>query len=323
MASGAIYFIASPVSATAALVAAAFWARTSATWPASLASMPKPRKVDAAISALLARSSPLEAARSSIPGMASMISLTSKPALARFSIPAAASDAENAVEAPRSLAVWRSFASSSSVAPEMAATRLIPESKSEVILTAAVPRAVTPADTGMRAFPTPETLSPTSFNFPPTSSILRRVVLVFAACSSRDFNFCSVSSISRWRPSYCSWVISPFWSCSLAWDAAVFKVSSLSLVSLMASPRRRCFCARSSVLVGSSFKSFSTSFSWDWVFLISLLTPDKADESFVVSPPISTVIPWILEAIGGHLRFRAQKPSCIRRGHSSTFSPNE
>ena len=97
----------SVVGTVAALVAAAFWARTSATWPASLASMPKPRRVDAAMSALLAKSSPLEAARSSIPGMASMISVTSKPALARFSIPAAASDAENAVEAPRSLAVCR------------------------------------------------------------------------------------------------------------------------------------------------------------------------------------------------------------------------
>ena len=75
--------------------------------------------------------------------------------------------------------------------------------------------------------------------------------------------------------------------------------------------------------MGSSFKSFSTSFSWDWVFLISLLTPDKAEDSFVVSPPISTVIPWILEAISGHLRFRAQKPSCIKRGHSSIFSLNE
>ena len=39
--------------------------------------------------------------------------------------------------------------------------------------------------------------------------------------------------------------------------------------------------------------------------VLVLCTPDKAEDSFVVSPPTSTVIPWILEAMVGHLRFRA------------------
>ena len=55
----------------------------------------------------------------------------------------------------------------------------------------------------------------------------------------------------------------------------------------------------SSVLPGSSFRNFSTSLSWFYVFLISEFTPFKAVCSLVVSLPISTVIPLILlPAIG-------------------------
>ena len=99
-ASGAMYFIASPVSATDEFVRFAFSARTSATCPASEAASPNPRNVEAAISELFARLSPDAAAKSNRPGMASMISLVSKPAAARFSIPSAASDAEKEVSAP-------------------------------------------------------------------------------------------------------------------------------------------------------------------------------------------------------------------------------
>ena len=79
--------------------------------------------------------------------------------------------------------------------------------------------------------------------------------------------------------------------------AAVFKVASFSLVASMASFSIFCFWTTSSVLEGSSFRSLLTSFSPDCVPLIDLFTLSSALESFVVSPPISTVMPWILDAI--------------------------
>ena len=103
-ATGATYFIASPVSATAAFVSAAFFASTSATCPACSASSPKPRSVLAAMSDDAAKSSPDAAARSSIPGIAAMISCVENPADAKFSMPCAASEAENFVLAPNWIA---------------------------------------------------------------------------------------------------------------------------------------------------------------------------------------------------------------------------
>ena len=48
---------------------------------------------------------------------------------------------------------------------------------------------------------------------------------------------------------------------------------------------------RCTIFGGSFNRSFSTSLSWLWVFLISLLTPLRAVSSLVISPPISMVIP--------------------------------
>ena len=73
--------------------------------------------------------------------------------------------------------------------------------------------------------------------------------------------------------------------------------ASFSLVASMASLSIFCFWTTSSVLEGSSFRSLLTSFSPDCVPLIDLFTLSSALESFVVSPPISTVMPWILDAI--------------------------
>lgn len=95
--------------------------------------------------------------------------------------------------------------------------------------------------------------------------------------------------------------MSPLASAVFACSAAVFKVVSFSMVSDIASERSFCFCARNSVLPGSSFSSFSTSFRCAWVFLISELTPFRAVCNFVVAPPISTVIPLILLAAIVHL----------------------
>ena len=129
LAIGAMYFIASPVSETLAFVLAAASASTSATCAASDASSPKPRSVVAAMSDATAKSSPLDAARSSMPGIAATISLVVKPADARFCMPNAASDALNEVSAPNSFAVSFSSRNSSLVALVRARTPLIPVSK--------------------------------------------------------------------------------------------------------------------------------------------------------------------------------------------------
>ena len=52
---------------------------------------------------------------------------------------------------------------------------------------------------------------------------------------------------------------------------AVFSVCSFSLVSEMASANSFCFWDKSSVLDGSSFRSFSTSFNWVWFSVNCLL----------------------------------------------------
>ena len=232
-----------------------------------------------------------------MPSIPESISSVRQPAIAIYSIAEAASVAENLVFAPISRAFARSLSKSAPVAPEIAETLLISASKSAAVFTAAVPRPVTAAVTGRNFLPTFSTEEPRFCNFSPASSILARVALVVAACSCRDFRFCSVSAISRWRASYCCWVISPLASCSLACCAAVFKVASFSLVASMASLSIFCFWTTSSVFEGSSFRSLLTSFSPDCVPFIDLFTPSSALESFVVSPPISTVMPWILDAM--------------------------
>lgn len=74
-------------------------------------------------------------------------------------------------------------------------------------------------------------------------------------------------------------------------EEEMFITSSITMLSIF------CFWTTSSVLEGSSFRSLLTSFSPDCVPLIDLFTLSSALESFVVSPPISTVMPWILDAI--------------------------
>ena len=91
--------------------------------------------------------------------------------------------------------------------------------------------------------------------------------------------------------------MSPFARAVFACSAAVFSVASLSFVAEILSARSFCFCESNSVFFGSSFRSFSTSFSCNWVFFMFLFTPSNALESLVVSPPISTVMPLILFAM--------------------------
>ena len=197
---------------------------------------------------------------------------------------------------PISRALSRRASRSFPVAPDTAATWLMAESKSEATFTAAAPSPPTAAVTGISFCPTPSMAEPTVFNFSPVAAIFCKATADCPACRSRSRRLFSVSMISRWRASYWLWEISPLASASFACSAAVFSVSSFSFVSETAWPSSRCFCAISSVLPGSSFSSFSTSLSCDCVFRISVFTPFSAVWSFVVSPPISTVIPFILFA---------------------------
>lgn len=80
-------------------------------------------------------------------------------------------------------------------------------------------------------------------------------------------------------------------------NGSSWNIAKSVLVASMASFSIFCFWTTSSVLEGSSFRSLLTSFSPDCVPLIDLFTLSSALESFVVSPPISTVMPWILDAI--------------------------
>ncbi len=56
--------------------------------------------------------------------------------------------------------------------------------------------------------PTPEILSPRFFKSSPTAAIFCTATADWFACSSRLFNFSSVSMISLCKPSYCSCVVS-------------------------------------------------------------------------------------------------------------------
>src|SRR5690606_7466835 len=105
-------------------------ASTSAMRPASAASMPKPVRTFDAMSAAVPRSVAVAAARASVPGMAPMIWSVSNPAMPRNVMPSAASDAENTVVRPSSFAVSWSLAKSSPVAPVIAETFFIEDSKS-------------------------------------------------------------------------------------------------------------------------------------------------------------------------------------------------
>ena len=119
-------------------------------------------------------------------------------------------------------------------------------------------------------------------------------VSVCLAASSKFASSTSVLPSSLFKALYCSSETSPFLNCSCTWLSAFFRISSFSLVSEIASVKRACFCANISVLVGSIFKSLFTSLSSTCVPFTFLSTLPRALSSFVVSPPISIVIPLIL-----------------------------
>ena len=121
-------------------------------------------------------------------------------------------------------------------------------------------------------------------------------LLLSSACFSKLPSLISVEAISLCNALYCSSDTSPFSSCSCTCFSASFKVSNFSFVLPIASFNIFCFWANSSVFVGSSLSSLSTSRSSFCKELHELLTPESALDSLVVSPPISIVIPLILPA---------------------------
>ncbi len=265
----------------------------------------------------------------------------------------AASDAENFVSFPISLALFLSCSSSSPVAPDTAATLLIAESKSAAVFIASTPKFATVFDTGMSVCPTPSMVAPTflrfspvwvslsnesaesstcSFNrfnespdasacFPNSSSASSEsptfssnpssVLPAVLACASSPFKVFSVSTISLCSASYWLWLMSPLASASFACSPASFNVQSFSFVSPIACASRRCFCASSSVFVGSIFNSLSTSFNWDCVVLIFLFTLDRALSSPCVSPPIAIVIPLILPPDAIPASYKLSISACV------------
>ena len=168
---GAAYLKVSPIMDTFVLALELAAARTSAKCPESLAVRPKAVRASVTISDVVARSSPDAAARFIMPSMPPSMSSVFQPAIAMYSIAAAASVAENLVLLPISRALSRRASRSLPVAPEMAATLLMPVSKSAAVLTAAVPRPATTAVAGRNFSPTLEMLSPTVLSFSPLAAI--------------------------------------------------------------------------------------------------------------------------------------------------------
>ena len=110
----------------------------------------------------------------------------------------AASDAENFVLAPISLALALRASKSSPTAPDTAATWLMEASKSAVVFTAAVPMArIGPVTYRVRLEPTEDILLPTVSRVLPTFPILVRAVFASAASLASLFSSSSVAMISR------------------------------------------------------------------------------------------------------------------------------
>ena len=66
---------------------------------------------------------------------------------------------------------------------------------------------------------------------------------------------CSVRTSSLWKAIYCSRLISPASNCALTCAPALRRISSFSAVVSIDCARICCFCATSSALPGSSFRS--------------------------------------------------------------------
>ena len=144
-------------------------AKISEKCPESLADKPKAVRASVTISEVTARSSPEAAARFITPSIPSSISAVFQPAILMYVIPCAASVAENFVLLPSSLAFSLKASKSLPVAPDIAETSLIAESKSAAVLTAAADTPTIGVVTFLvRDVPTDDRLSPKVFILSPT-----------------------------------------------------------------------------------------------------------------------------------------------------------
>ena len=289
-ATGATYLKVSPIIDTLVLDLDAAIASTSANRPLSSAFMPKAVSASVTISDTAPKSSPDAAASFITPSSPPSISEVSQPAIAMYFKPSAASEAENFVSAPNRLASSVSALSSSALAPEIAATSLIPASKSAAVFTAAAPSPTIPVDTTLIFLPASVIFSPALWMPLPSFTVASSAVFC------RDLSLPSVSAISLCRALYCSSLILPCLNCSCACRSASLRVFSFSLVASIALASACCFWVSISVFLGSSFKRRCTSFKSFCVVAIVLFVLFNASFKGFTSPPICIVMPFILSA---------------------------
>ncbi len=167
-------------------------------------------------------------------------------------------------------------------------------SKSIEDFAAATPAAANAAERGIIFLPAFDSLSPISFAFAEScASFWLPLPTVFSSFCK----YCSVAMISLCKASYLSCPRLPASSCFFASASASFNCSSFSFTPVIDCCRLLVFCRKSSVFVGSNFKSLFTSLSAELVALIFDCTPLNAFCKPVESPFISIVIPFILLAI--------------------------
>ncbi len=135
LATGPTYFMVSPSISILVLALLQVAVSTSATWPISAALMPKADMMSLEISAARPRSVAVAAAKLRTPGRAAILSLTEKPAIARYCSAWPTSEAVNCVVAPSSRAAASRACISECVARETAPTLAIWSSKLAAVAT--------------------------------------------------------------------------------------------------------------------------------------------------------------------------------------------
>ena len=164
----------------------------------ALSDADKPNAVNASVtmSDVVAKSSPSAAARFIMPSMPSIMSCVFQPAIAMYWNASADSVALNLVLAPISLALSFNVSKSLPVAPDIADTLLIEDSKSALVLTTAVPRPTTGAVTAVvRVLPAVARLLPTPWILLPI--VVTMFLVALSASLWADFNPAKKPDMSR------------------------------------------------------------------------------------------------------------------------------
>ena len=260
------------------------------------------------------------------PAFASLVELVTKFTASPVFCPAemalytlsAISLAEMPVWEDRESICERSSSRGTSVVSAMVLTFAMASSKSTADTAAAVPIPTTAAERGIIVLPAAVSFPPMSFIFSPNELI---AALDFAASFSSFFSWFSVEISSLRKASYFPWSISPFRYCSSTCSCASFNVWSFFLVSSAFSVSSLYFCANRSVLDGSSFNAFCTSFSCFCVVLMERLALLMALLKSVVSAPILTIIPFMSLAMRSPPLWY-EKSTCGNKCWKTKFYPN-